>query len=77
MSARATYLVTPADTRLPAVRLVAVDVVDLGSQVAQYFARHRRLVRGIRYHAQIGDAVGAIDQDGLPRPLTFDIVKEG
>jgi hypothetical protein len=77
MSARATYLVTPADTRLPAVRLVAVDEVDLGSQVAQYFARNRRLVRGIRYWAEVGDDVGAITQPGLPRPLTFTIAKEG
>jgi hypothetical protein len=74
---RATYLVTPADTRLPALRLTADDAIDLGAQMASYFARNRRLVRGVRYQAQIGDDAGAIDQHGLPRPLTFTIAKEG
>lgn len=76
MSARATFLVTPADTRLAPIRVTAVDEFDLGAQVAQYFTTKRRLVRGVRYQAEVGSDSGAITQSGLSRPLTFDIVKE-
>ena len=76
MSTRAVYLVTPADTRVPAARMAADDLVDLGAQVASYFARHRRLNRGVPYEAQLGDTEGAITQSGLRKPLTFTIAKD-
>lgn len=71
---RGTYLVTPADTRVPAVRIGAVDVVDLGQQVAVHLTRHRRLSRGVPYDAHIGDDHGAIRQGR--QVLTFTIRKE-
>jgi hypothetical protein len=70
------YLVTPVDARLPAARMVAEDLIDLGSQVAAYFARHRRLSRGVPYDAELGDEHGAIRQSGLPKPLMFTITKD-
>lgn len=73
---RARYLVTPADTRVPAVRMVAEDLIDLGEQVAAYLTRHRRLSRGVPFDAQIGDDHGSIRQSGARQPLTFDICKE-
>lgn len=73
---KARYLVTPTDTRVPAVRIVADDLIDLGSQVAEYFARHRRLSKGVQYDAQIGDDHGSIRQTGLPRPLMFTIERD-
>lgn len=42
MSTRARYLVTPTDVSAPAP-MVANDLMDLGGEVASYFARHRRL----------------------------------
>lgn len=71
-----TYLVTPASSRVPAARLMAVDLVDLGAQVAAHMARHKHLTRGASYDIEIGADRGAINQAGLPRPLTFDINKE-
>lgn len=76
MTVKAVYLVTPADGRVPAARMVAEDLIDLGSQVAAYFARHRRLSRGVPYDAQLGDEHGAIRQSGLPKPLMFTVTKE-
>lgn len=76
MSTRTVYLVTPADTRVPAARMAADDLIDLGAQVASYFARHRRLTRGVPYDAQLGDDHGAITQSGLPKPLTFTIARD-
>lgn len=73
---RAVYLVIPDDVRVPAARMVAVDLFDLGAQVAAYFARHRRLTRGVPYDAQLGDEHGAISQSGLRKPLTFTIAKD-
>ncbi len=70
------YLVTPDDARVPAARMVAGDLIDLGTQVASYFARHRRLARGVPYDAQLGDEHGAITQSGLRKPLTFTIAKD-
>lgn len=70
------YLVTPDDARVPAARMVAEDLFDLGAQVASYFARHRRLTRGVPYGAQLGDESGAITQSGLRKPLTFTITKD-
>jgi hypothetical protein len=70
------YLVTPDDTRVPAARMVAEDLIDLGYQVASYFTRHRRLTRGVPYDAQLGDEHGAINQSGLRKPLTFTIARE-
>ena len=71
------YLVTPDDVAVPAARMVAEDLFDLGAQVASYFARHRRLNRGVPYDAQLGDTEGAITQSGLRKPLTFTIAQEG
>lgn len=71
------YLITPDDVRVPAARMAAEDLIDLGSQVASYFARHRLLTRGVRYDAQLGDEHGAITQSGLRKPLTFTIAKDG
>lgn len=76
MTDRAVYLVTPADTRVPAARMVAEDLIDLGHQVAGYFTRHRRLTRGVTYDAQLGDEHGAIRQSGLPKPLIFTIARD-
>ena len=76
MSTRTVYLITPTDVRVPAARMVADDLIDLGEQAAAYFARHRRLTRGVPYDAQIGDDRGAITQSGLRQPLTFTIAKE-
>lgn len=73
---RSTYLITPAYARVPAARMVAEDLFDLGAQVAAYFARHRRLSRGVAYDAELGDEHGAIRQSGLPKPLTFTIAKD-
>lgn len=73
---KAVYLITPDDVRVPAARMAAEDLIDLGSQVASYFARHRRLNRGVSYDAQIGDTEGAITQSGLRKPLTFTIAKD-
>jgi hypothetical protein len=73
---RTVYLVTPADQRVPAARMVAEDLFDLGQQVASYFARHRRLTRGVPYDAELGDEHGAIRQSGLPKPLMFTITKD-
>lgn len=73
---KALYLVSPTDTRVPAARMVADDLFDLGDQVATYYARHRRLIRGVAYDAQLGDEHGAIRQSGLRQPLTFTIAKE-
>jgi hypothetical protein len=70
------YLVTPDDVAVPAARMVAEDLFDLGAQVATYFARHRRLTRGVAYDAQLGDDQGAITQSGLRKPLTFTIAKD-
>jgi hypothetical protein len=71
------FLITPTDAGVPAARMVAEDLIDLGDQVASYFARHRRLTRGVPYDAQVGDDHGAITQSGLRRPVTFTISKEG
>lgn len=73
---RASYLVTPTDSRVPAVRIVADDLIHLGSLVAEYFARHRRLAKGVTYDAQLGDEHGSIRQSGLPKPLMFTIAKD-
>lgn len=70
------YLITPTDLKVPAARMAAGDLIDLGAQVAAYFARHRRLTRGVPYDAQLGDDQGAITQFGLPKPLTFAIAKD-
>jgi hypothetical protein len=72
----ATYLVTPDAARVPAVRLVAGDLVDLGRLVAAHLARHKRLRPGLPYEAFIGDDHGAIHQSGLTRPVTFAIEQE-
>lgn len=71
-----TYLVTPDTPRVPAARFAAVDLFDLGQQVAHHLARHKHLRRGLHFDAQIGDDHGAIHQPGLSRPLTFSITKE-
>lgn len=73
---RARYLVTPTDTRVPAVRVVADDLIHLGSLVAEYFARHRRLAKGVPYDAEVGDDHGSIRQSGLPKPLMFTIERD-
>lgn len=67
------YLVTPDNPRVPAVRLLADDLVDLGTQAASYLARHKQLHRGVRYDAQIGSTAGAIHQAGLTKPVTFTV----
>lgn len=72
----ATYTVTPDAKRVPAVRVVADDPIELGHQVARHYATHKHLSRSIPFEAQIGDQVGAIHQAGLLRPLTFTITKD-
>ena len=72
----ATYHVVPDAARVPAARFVASDLVELGDQVANHFARHKHLRRGLRFDAQIDTEVGAITQAGLVRPLTFAITEE-
>lgn len=70
------FLITPVDKRIPAVRLVADDLVGLGEQAAAHFASHRALRRGITYDALMGDTGGLIKQEHLPRPIAFTISKE-
>ncbi len=70
------FHITTDRPRIPAVRLAADDLIDLGAQVAAYLARHRVLSRAVPYDAQVGDTHGAIHQDGLPRPINFTIHKE-
>ena len=76
MSDRTQYVVTPADRAVPAIRVVATDLVDLGAQVAAHLTRHRRLTRGVPYDAEVGDARGFIRQAGLRQPVAFTIVQE-
>lgn len=73
---KSVYLITPTDQRVPAARMAADDLIDLGEQVAAYFARHRRLTRGVAYDAQVGDEHGSIRQPGLPKPLMFTIARD-
>lgn len=72
----ATFHVIPDATRVPAAWFVASDEYDLGTQVANHFARHKHLRRGLRFDAQIGTGVGAITQPGLRQPLTFTFTEE-
>lgn len=72
----AVYTVTTDRPKVPAARFVAADLIDLGEQVAFYLARHKVLSRAVPYQAQVGDDCGAIDQDGLQRPVTFTVQKE-
>lgn len=70
------FLVTTDRRAVPAARFVAADVVELGDQVATYLARHRVLSRAVPFQAEIGDEHGAINQQGLTKPIYFSIVKE-
>lgn len=70
-----TFLVTPAHSRVPATRVTAVDLFELGEQVARHLARHKAIRTG-RFDAEIGDDHGSIWQPGLPRPINFHISKE-
>lgn len=73
----AVYLVTPTNPKVPAVRLAADDLIDLGNQVAAYMARHKQLHRSLPYAAEIGDDYGALHQHGaIPKPVTFHIAQE-
>ncbi len=72
----AVYTVTTDRPKVPAARFVAANLIDLGEQVAFYLARHRVLSRAVPYQAEVGDDSGAINQDGLQKPVTFTIRKE-
>ena len=72
----ATYLVTPTDRRLPPFRVTAANVIELGEKAAAYFARHKRLTRGVPYDAEVGSDRGALYQAGMHTPVTFTITQE-
>ena len=70
------FHVTTDRPKVPAARFVADDLIELGTQVASYLARHGALARHVPYDAQVGDDYGAIRQLGLTRPITFTIAQE-
>lgn len=73
----AVYTITPDNPNVNALTIVAADTESIGNQVAAHFARNKRLVRSLPFHASVNEAAGEIRQQGLAKPLTFRIEKQG
>lgn len=70
-----TFHVTTDRPKVPAATFVADDLVDLGQQIAGHLTRHRVLSRAVPFEAHVGDDRGAINQNGLHRPIQFTFRK--
>ena len=71
----ATYLVTPASPRIPATRVTAADLYDLGERIAAHIARHKGIRAGFTYDIALDEGGGQIRQHPQ-QPINFTIRKD-